>query len=121
MENSTANSRAKTNSLALRGTVNQLGTNVLRPQREDSCGIRVLHWPAKSFATSKPVADLAAKKVGVADELSYIGGCRSVVNLPWRSYLLQLAAAQKSDAVRHHHRLFLIVSDKDKRDPDFSL
>ena len=73
------------------------------------------------MAAGHAVLHFAAQQIGVADELRGIGGCRPVVNFARRRHLLQLAHAQQSDAVRHDHGFFLIMSDKHERDSDLAL
>ena len=55
------------------------------------------------------------------NKLRNIGSGWSTVNFARRSNLLQFSRAQQSDPIGHDHRLFLIMRDKHKSDPDLAL
>src|SRR5580658_9452148 len=55
------------------------------------------------------------------NKLRRISGGRPAIYFPRRRHLLQFSRAQQRDAVRHHHRFFLIVGDEDERNADFAL
>ena len=63
----------------------------------------------------------ALQQIRVPDELRDIRRRRTAVNLARSRYLLQFSRAQQRDAVRHHHRLFLIMGHEDEGNPHFAL
>src|SRR5579872_2948760 len=66
-------------------------------------------------------SDLPAKQIGMSNELRSVSRSGSTIDFARRSYLLQLAFAQQRNAIRHHHRLFLIMSNEYKSDANFAL
>src|SRR5579872_375397 len=96
-------------------------SNTFRSQRKKHGTIRQRNRPVERVTTNYTSLNLAAQQVGVADELSGVSRSRVTVNLAGRRDLLQFSRAQQRDAVRHHHRLFLIVSDENEGDSNLAL
>src|SRR4030095_1833036 len=65
--------------------------------------------------------DATAEEVAVADELAHEAGAWAVVDLEGRRRLLERAVAEDRDAVRHRHRLGLIVCHVDHRNADLAV
>ncbi|MGA3197559.1 MAG: hypothetical protein ABSD39_21385 [Terriglobales bacterium] len=54
-------------------------------------------------------------------KLCRISSRRPRIDFTGTGHLFQFARAQQCDTIGHHHRFFLIMSDKDERDADFAL
>ena len=65
--------------------------------------------------------DPPGKKVAVADEFADEAVGRPVVDFERGADLLDLAVAEHRHAVRHRHRLGLVVGDVDHGDPDLAM
>ena len=61
------------------------------------------------------------QQIGVADELGYIGGRGTGINLARCGDLFQFSGSQQRDAVRHDHGFFLVVGDEYKCGSDLAL
>ena len=67
------------------------------------------------------VAPLAFEQIDLADEVGNEARARAIVDLARRADLLDPAGVHHGDAVRHRHRLLLIVGHEDRRDAELLL
>src|SRR6266850_1055765 len=65
--------------------------------------------------------DATGEEVAVADELAHESGSRVVIHLERRRRLLERAVTEDRDAVRHRHRLGLVVRHVHHRDADLAV
>src|SRR5262245_1966010 len=84
-------------------------------------GVRLDGAEPVELHVRRPGVDATAEEIAVADELAHEAGARAVVDLERRGRLLERAVAEDRDAVRHRHRLGLIVCHVDHRNADLAV
>ena len=97
--------------------------HAVAPPLTDADGTRsTVPSPRRTTDEGSPLLrHLAIEQVADAQEAGHEVGRGPLVQLLRWSELLDAAVAHDGDAIRHRHRLLLVVGDEDEGDPDLAL